>query len=369
MSHKNTTIIVLLFACAFALSGAAGFYSIVGLIAIFAAAPIPIAIMGSTLEVSKLVVASWLYKNWHTAPLLMKSYLTVALVVLMFLTSMGIFGFLSKAHVDQAVPTGNVAASIQIIDQKIQVERDNIASAKSALDQLDRQVNETLSRTSNASNDAAVRRSVALRKAQEKERRSLAASIEQSQQSILKLNQEKAPLSTELRKVEAEVGPIKYIAALIYDDQPNQDLLERAVRWVTLLIVAVFDPLAVVLLIAANWSLSQRRRAEEKPPVVVNDLPPAVPPATPVTAPNDFPEIIAAPNPISNDLMDQPQPPSKVDPIFTVSVDEPQPPTTDTTFTVGTDQPTDTQQRIEPSLAEDVWLSRPKNHIKGVDRL
>lgn len=260
-------MILLMFICAFALSAIAAFYSIVGLMAIFAAAPIPIAIMGSALEVSKLVVASWLYRNWKPIPKLMKGYLTGALVVLMFLTSMGIFGFLSKAHLDQGVPTADVAAKVSLLDEKIKNEKETINAARTTISQLDQQVNQTISRTGNATDDSAIQRSIAIRKGQARERTSLQKDIETAQAKINKLNEERAPIATELRKVEAEVGPIKYIAALIYGDQEAQDstILEKAVRWVTILIVAVFDPLAVVLLIAANWSLIYLRKQDEIP--------------------------------------------------------------------------------------------------------
>ena len=269
-------MIVLLFICAFALSGVAAFYSIAGLMAIFAAAPMPIAIMGSTLEVTKLVVASWLYRNWKPIPKLMKGYLTFALVVLMFLTSMGIFGFLSKAHLDQGVPTADVAAKVALIDEKIKTEKETIDAARKALAQLDEQVNQTLSRTATQSNDSGVSRSVAIRRAQSRERAQLTAEIGKSQTAIATLNEQRAPVAAELRKVEAEVGPIKYIAQLIYGQEAAQDtsLLEKAVQWVTILIVAVFDPLAVVLLIAANWSLANRRPAAIEPPPSVSPEPP-----------------------------------------------------------------------------------------------
>jgi hypothetical protein len=113
----------LLFSCGLVLSAVAAYYSIMGLIAIFSTAVIPIAIMGSVLEASKLVSASWLYRNWNTAPKLLLTYFTTAVVVLMLLTSMGIFGYLSKAHLDQAVPTGDVVAKVAIIDEKIKTER------------------------------------------------------------------------------------------------------------------------------------------------------------------------------------------------------------------------------------------------------
>lgn len=263
----------LMFLCAFALSSAAAFYSIVGLMAIFAAAPMPIAIMGSILEVSKLVIASWLYRNWKPIPKLMKGYLTGALVILMFLTSMGIFGFLSKAHLDQGVPTGDIAAKVALLEEKINTEKENINVARTTIRQLDSQVNETLGRSTDESGAV---RSAALRRSQQKERAKLAAEIDTAQARIAKLNEEKAPIAAELRKVEAEVGPIKYIAQLIYGQEAGTDssLLEKAVQWVTILIVAVFDPLAVIMLIAANWTLLHSKREEQpqEPAEVVEEV-------------------------------------------------------------------------------------------------
>jgi len=245
----------LMFFCALALSASAAWYSIIGLTAIFAAAKIPIIIMGATLEVSKLVVASWLYRNWKDIPFLMKTYLTGALLVLMFLTSMGIFGFLSKSHADQSMNSGDVLAKIEMLEQKIQIEQSKIDSAKTTLAQLDAQVNEMIGRSTSTS---AINRSIAIRKQQDKERSVLIQSIEESQSRINELREELIPYKTQNRQLEAEVGPIKYIAALIYGENPDENLLEKAIRWVILLIVGVFDPLAVVMLIAANWSMRHR---------------------------------------------------------------------------------------------------------------
>ena len=244
---------ILLFTVALALSAVAAWYAIVGLVAIFAASAVPIMIMGGLLEASKLVVASWLYRNWNEIPKLFKAYFLSALIVLMLLTSMGIFGFLSKAHLDQAVPTGDAVAKLEIIDDKIKTQKENIDVARRTISQLDRQVEETLNRTATQDTNAGVNRSVTIRRQQAKERATLAKDIESAQTEISKLTQERIPLAQEVRKIEAEVGPVKYIAALIYGDNPDQNLLESAVRIVTLLIVFVFDPLAVLLLVAANW--------------------------------------------------------------------------------------------------------------------
>jgi hypothetical protein len=253
----------LLFITALALSACAAYYSIMGLVAIFAAAVIPIFIMGSLLEASKLVVASWLYRSWKEIPVLMKSYFTFALVVLMLLTSMGIFGYLSKAHLDQAIPTGDVQAKLALIDEKIKTEKENINASRKELSQLDSQVDQTIARTTDA---GGAERAINIRRNQQKDRARILSEIGNSQTKIAKLNEERAPIASEVRKVEAEVGPIKYIAALLYGDSPETDLLEKAVRWVIILIVIVFDPLAVLMLVAANW---QMRKDSESQPVVV----------------------------------------------------------------------------------------------------
>ena len=245
----------LMFFCALTLSASAAWYSIIGLTAIFAAAKLPIIIMGATLEVSKLVVASWLYRNWKEIPFLMKTYLTGALLILMFLTSMGIFGFLSKSHADQSMNSGDVLAKIETLEQKIQLEQTKIDSAKTALAQLDTQVNEMLGRSAST---RAVNRSITIRKQQGEERVTLTQSIQESQAKIDELREQLIPHKMQNRQLEAEVGPIKYIAALIYGENPDENLLEKAIRWVILLIVGVFDPLAVVMLIAANWSMRHR---------------------------------------------------------------------------------------------------------------
>jgi hypothetical protein len=260
----------LLFTVALSLSALAAYYAVMGLIAIFAAAVIPIALMGSLLEASKLVVASWLYRSWNEIPRLMKAYFTIALVVLMLLTSMGIFGFLSKAHLDQAIPTGDVSAKLALIDEKIKTEKDNINANRKELSQLDSQVDQTIARTTEASG---AERAISIRRNQQKDRARILNEIGQAQAKIAKLNEERAPIASEVRKVEAEVGPIKYIAALIYGDESSNDtnMLEKAVRIVTILIVLVFDPLAVLLLIAANWNLKNGRKESwsdffKKPP-------------------------------------------------------------------------------------------------------
>lgn len=244
-------------ACALAVSGIAAYYSVIGLIAIFASAPIPIAIMGASLEASKLVVASWLYKNWKEAPKLLKYYFTSAIVILMIITSLGIFGFLSKAHLDQTASTGAVSAKLEIIDDKIRVAKETIDANRKTLKQLDESVDQIMARSTS---EEGARRSNALRISQKTERNRIANENEAQQKLIAQLNEDRQPLATEVRKVEAEVGPLKYIAELIYGKEEAQNHFDAAVRWVIILLIIVFDPLAVLLVIAANYSIQQERK-------------------------------------------------------------------------------------------------------------
>ena len=248
---------------ALSLSLVAAWYSIVGLTAIFATAVIPIIIMGTILEVAKVSVTVWLHEYWNQCRLAMKVYLVPAVVLLMVITSMGIFGFLSKAHLDQAVPTGDVAAQVSLFDEKIKTQRDNVEAARSALRQMDAAVDQTLSRSAD---EKGADRAAQLRRQQGAERNRLQADIARAQTEIARLNDQRAPVAAELRKVEAEVGPVKYIAALIYGDNPDANLLERAVRWVIIMLVIVFDPLAIMMVLASTESLKWERekRAHEE---------------------------------------------------------------------------------------------------------
>jgi hypothetical protein len=246
-------------AIALSLSLVAAWYSIIGLTAIFAAAVIPIIIMGGIMEVAKVTVTLWLHEYWQYCKRSMKIQLTFSVIVLMFITSMGIFGFLSKAHLDQAVPTGDVAAKVQILDEKIKTERDTIESARRAIAQMDSAVDQTLGRSTT---EQGADKAVQIRRSQARERATLQNEIAQAQKKIAAYNEERAPIASELRKVEAEVGPIKYIAALIYGDNPDANLLEKAVRWVIIILVLVFDPLAIMMVLAATESIRWERQGK-----------------------------------------------------------------------------------------------------------
>lgn len=255
-------------AVALSLSIVAAWYSIIGLTTIFAAAVIPIVIMGSMLEVAKIVVTVWLHEYWHRCRLAMKLYLVPAVIMLMIITSMGIFGFLSKAHTDQALISGDVQSQIALFDEKIRTERENIEANRRALKQMDEAVDQTMGRSSD---ERGAERAVQIRRSQQAERGRLLREIEQSQRRITTLNEERAPVAAQVRKVEAEVGPIKYIAALIYGDNPDANLLERAVRWVIIILVIVFDPLAIMMVLAATESMKWTREDRDS---IKPDYPP-----------------------------------------------------------------------------------------------
>lgn len=253
---------------ALSISAIAAYYSVIGLTAIFAGAVIPIIVMGTILEIAKITTTVWLHKYWDKAAWSIKTYLTCAVIALAFLTSMGIFGLLSKAHSDTGLVSGDVVAQLNLIDEKIKTQRDNVDMSRKALQQLDEQVNQRLSRSDS---EQGAERAVQIRRQQATERNKLLKEINDAQTIIAKLNEERAPIAAKNRKVEAEVGPIKYIAALIYGDNPDTNLLERAVRWVTILIVIVFDPLAIILILAANNSLKWDRNGVIAPAESVVD--------------------------------------------------------------------------------------------------
>jgi hypothetical protein len=245
--------IILTFLSAISISIIAAGYSIIGLATLFAGAAAPIIAMGSALEIGKLVAASWLYNNWRSdlVPKSLRAYLFSAVIVLVFITSMGIFGFLSKAHLDQVQPTSGNTIKIKTIDNQITRQQNVIDRSEKTLTQLDKSIEVFL-------NNEFASRGLKERQKQEEERKQLNIAIKNASDEIAKLSNEKANLQLAQDKIEAEVGPIKYIAELIYGDEAESHF-DEAVRIVILILIFVFDPLAVLLLIAANISLRQYR--------------------------------------------------------------------------------------------------------------
>ena len=250
--------ILITFLSAISISVIAAGYSIVGLSTLFAGAVVPIIAMGSALEVGKLVAASWLYNNWRNklVPYTIKMYLTFAVIVLIFITSMGIFGFLSKAHLDQVKPTSSNNIKIELIDKQINQQQLIIDRAENQLTLLDKALEVYIDKEY-------VSRGLKERKKQEEERTILNTTITDASNKIGELTLQKSELALEQDKIEAEVGPIKYIAELIYGEQAK-DHFDKAVRWVIIVLIFVFDPLAVLLLIAANISLRSRKVEKEE---------------------------------------------------------------------------------------------------------
>ena len=244
---------LLTFLSAISISVIAAGYSIVGLATLFAGAVVPIIAMGSALEVGKLVAASWLYHNWNSdVPRLLKTYLFGAIIVLVFITSLGIFGFLSKAHLDQVKPTSSNNIKIEVIDKQINQQEIIIERAEKQINLLDKALEVYIDKEY-------VSKGLKERKKQEEERTLLTNTINEASDKIAELTNSKAELQLSQDKIEAEVGPIKYVAELIYGEKA-QDNFDKSVRFVILILIFVFDPLAVLLLIAANISLRQWRK-------------------------------------------------------------------------------------------------------------
>ena len=250
---------------ALGLSGVAAYYSVIGLAQIFPGSFWPVIIMGSILEVSKLVTVSWLYRNWKECPFLIKSYLSIAVVILMLITSMGIFGFLSKAHLEHSADNAPLVDRIALLDEKIKSEKENVEANRKAIKQYDEVVDQTMGRSTDEKGAATAQ---AIRRSQQKDRTRILQEIQQSQAAIGKYSEERAPLSTELKKIEADVGPIKYIAALAYGSEASGDVIDQAVRLVILLIIVVFDPLAILLVIAYNMSVREKQKFNVEPTFV-----------------------------------------------------------------------------------------------------
>ena len=250
--------IIIVFLSAISISVIAAGYSIAGLTALFAGAVVPIIAMGSALEVGKLVAASWLYNNWRNklVPKTIRAYLTFAVIVLVFITSMGIFGFLSKAHLDQVQPSASNEIRVELIQTQIDQQNTIISRSQNTLTLLDKTLEKYIDMEY-------VTRGLKEREKQKPERDALQLAINNASDKIAELTDKKGVLQLEVQKLEAEVGPIKYIAELIYGDTAK-DHFDEAVRWVIIVLIFVFDPLAVLLLIAANISLRTRKEGQEE---------------------------------------------------------------------------------------------------------
>lgn len=248
----------IVFLTAIALSSIAAYFSIVGMLAIFPTAYIPILVMGISLEIAKLVSTLWLKTNWKVASKLVKSYLFFAIFVLMIITAIGEYGFLTKSHLDQTSGTIDNSAKVERLDQQIARDKTIIIDDEKVIAQLDATINSYIGKDRTD-------KSLAVRKNQTPQRKQLRDNIDASQKRIDGFSDEKLKLQSEVRKQQLDVGPIRYIAELFYgvtDDASKN--IEAAVRIFTLLIVLTLDPLAIVLLIAANHTILRLKNEEGK---------------------------------------------------------------------------------------------------------
>jgi len=248
------------FITAIGLSGVAAYYSVIGLAQIFPGSYWPIIIMGSVLEAAKLVTVSWLYNNWNVTTRWMRYYFLIAVLLLMGITSMGIFGYLSKAHIEHSTSLSPLIEKEMIYDAKIKVQKETIEANRKNLLQLDATVDQVMARSSD---ERGAERSNQIRKAQQKERTRIADEITRAQTEIQKITEEKSPISLEIKKAESDLGPIKYVAEVVYETQ-DRDLIDKAVRLVIFIIIVVFDPLAVLLLIAANQTYRKNNKDKKQ---------------------------------------------------------------------------------------------------------
>lgn len=228
---------ILPFLTAIALSAIAAFYSVIGLAQIFPGSFWPIILMGSVLEVAKLVTVSWLYNNWIETNRLMKTYFIVAIILLMAITSMGIFGFLSRAHIQSNIVVGVNSVQIKTLNTQEKIAKDRLeyllkraGDPTTASNKIDKQIQDT-------------------------------------QVELTRLSKEKLPLMTEENKLTAEIGPIKYIAEIFYN-KDDAGFIDKAVRLVIFTIIIVFDPLAILLLIASNQTYRKLKILPEEIPIV-----------------------------------------------------------------------------------------------------
>jgi len=240
---------------ALAISTVAAWYSIVGLMAIFSGATQAIMIMGIVLEIGKLICASWTFTNWKSCPVIMRSYFIISVIVLMFITSLGIFGFLSRAHITQSSPTALLEERIERIDLKINQRQKQVNRYQGRLDTLDKALERYIEL-------GAISKGLAKIGAMDNETSILKTKIEGLENEIDGLTDEKYELKTNLSLAEVEVGPIRYVAEMLYDDTSESEL-EQAVRWIIILLIFVFDPLAVMLVIAANITLRDYRKEKK----------------------------------------------------------------------------------------------------------
>jgi hypothetical protein len=231
------------FIVALALACVSAAFSIDGLTAIFAGAFWPVITMGASLEAGKLVAAAWLSEHWNSAPPLMRLALVAMIGVLMGLNAIGVFGFLTRAHLEHMMAVDLALADRTAdIDARLAIQGQTVADLDRRIAQIDAAIEQStrLGRPVGA---------MTIADQKHRDRADIVAERQHQAQALASLQIEKAKIDVQRRRAEADVGPLRYLAELT--GAPNTDL-ERPVRWLTLALVAVLDPMAVVLLLAAG---------------------------------------------------------------------------------------------------------------------
>jgi hypothetical protein len=244
---------ILLFISGIAVSVVGAYYSILGLAALFAGAYWAVITMGVTLEVAKLVTVSWLYRNWNLdlLPQSIRAYLLSAVLMLMFITSIGIFGFLSKAHLDTAAPNTGNRLLVKNIERQIDSEKKAITGAQKIIDQLDTALDKVIDKDAD--------KGLIERQKQTTERNRVNNIIANSSKKITDLSNQKLKYDKDQLAIDKEVGPFKYVAEILFGDADDGNL-DRAVRFIIICLILVFDPLAVLMLVAVNVSIKEYQR-------------------------------------------------------------------------------------------------------------
>jgi hypothetical protein len=244
---------ILLFISGIAVSVVGAYYSILGLAALFAGAYWAVITMGVTLEIAKLVTVSWLYRNWNLdlLPQSIRAYLLSAVLMLMFITSIGIFGFLSKAHLDTAAPNTGNRLLVKNIERQIDSEKKAITGAQKIIDQLDTALDKVIDKDAD--------KGLIERQKQTTERNRVNNIIANSSKKITDLSNQKLKYDKDQLAIDKEVGPFKYVAEILFGDADDGNL-DRAVRFIIICLILVFDPLAVLMLVAVNVSIKEYQR-------------------------------------------------------------------------------------------------------------
>ena len=245
------TILLLISGLAVSFIGA--YYSILGLATLFAGAYWSVITMGVTLEVAKLVTVSWLYRNWKLdlLPQSIRMYLLSAVLMLMFITSIGIFGFLSKAHLDTSAPNTGNRLLVKNIERQIESEKKAITGAQKIVDQLDKALDKVIDKDAD--------KGLVERQKQQNERNRANNIITSSSNKITQLSNQKLNYDKNQLAIDKEIGPFKYVAEILFGDADDGNL-DRAVRFVIICLLFVFDPLAVLMLVAVNVSITEYQR-------------------------------------------------------------------------------------------------------------